>query len=110
MSKNDKQKDYARYAECCLNVVTATTDQELRRVQREMADEWLNWRMQFGALVGSSKCKWADVGRLTWRSLVRHARKGFRWSTGRSDTRSALGSSETNGPCPFIPQASKALG
>jgi hypothetical protein len=41
MSKNDKQKDYARYAECCLNVVTATTDQELRRVQREMADEWL---------------------------------------------------------------------
>jgi hypothetical protein len=35
--------------------------------------------------------------------------KGFRWSTGRSDTRSALGSSETNGPCPFIPQTSKAL-
>jgi len=29
----------ARYAECCLNVVTAT-NQEPRRVQREMADEW----------------------------------------------------------------------
>ncbi len=35
--------------------------------------------------------------------------KGLRWSTGGSDTRSALGSSETNGPCPFIPQTSKAL-
>jgi hypothetical protein len=31
------------------------------------------------------------------------------WSTGRSDKQSALGSSETNGPCPFIPQTSKAL-
>jgi hypothetical protein len=41
MPKNDKYKDYARYAGCCLNMVTATTDQELRRVQREMADEWL---------------------------------------------------------------------
>jgi hypothetical protein len=41
MPKNDKYKDYARYAECCLNMVTATTDQELRRVQREMAHEWL---------------------------------------------------------------------
>ena len=30
------------------------------------------------------------------------------WSTGRSDTRSALASSETNGPCRFIPQTSKA--
>jgi hypothetical protein len=107
--KNHKFKDYARYAEHCLNMTAATTDQELRRVQREMALEWLNWQIQFGALaVGSSKCKWDDAGRLTWRSLVRHARKGFRWSTGRSDTRSALGSSETNGPCPFIPQVSKA--
>jgi hypothetical protein len=41
MPKNDKYKDYARYAECCLNMVTATTDQELRRVQREMAHESL---------------------------------------------------------------------
>jgi hypothetical protein len=41
MPKNDKYKDYARYAECCLNMVTATADQESRRVQREMADEWL---------------------------------------------------------------------
>ena len=30
-----------------------------------------------------------------------------RWSTGRSDTRSAFGSSETNGPSPFILEASK---
>jgi len=39
--KNDKFKDYARYAEHCLNMVAATTDQELRSVQREMATEWL---------------------------------------------------------------------
>lgn len=41
MPKNEKFKDYARYAERCLNMTAATTDQELRRVQREMADEWL---------------------------------------------------------------------
>jgi hypothetical protein len=34
-------KDYARYAEHCLNMVASTTDQELRRIQREMAAEWL---------------------------------------------------------------------
>jgi hypothetical protein len=39
--KNDKYKDYARYGECCLNMAAATTDQELRRIQREMAAEWL---------------------------------------------------------------------
>ena len=39
--KNDTHKDYARYAEHCLNMVAATTDQELRRIQREMANEWL---------------------------------------------------------------------
>jgi hypothetical protein len=39
--KNDKFKDYARYAEYCLNLMPATTDQELRSIQREMAIEWL---------------------------------------------------------------------
>jgi hypothetical protein len=39
--KNDKFKDYARYAQHCLNMTAATSDQELRRVQREMALEWL---------------------------------------------------------------------
>ena len=39
--KNDKFKDYARYAGHCLNMVAATTDQESRRIQREMANEWL---------------------------------------------------------------------
>ncbi len=38
---DDKQKDYARYAETCLKIVAVTTDQELRRIQREMAGEWL---------------------------------------------------------------------
>jgi hypothetical protein len=38
---NDKFKDYARYAEHCLNMVAATTDRESRSIQREMAAEWL---------------------------------------------------------------------
>ena len=41
MPKSDKFKDYARYAEHCLNMVAAPTDQELRRIHREMAAEWL---------------------------------------------------------------------
>jgi hypothetical protein len=39
--KNDKFKDYARYAEYSLNMVAAPTDQESRSIQREMAAEWL---------------------------------------------------------------------
>jgi hypothetical protein len=39
--KNDKHKDYARYAERCLQMVTVATDQESRAIQREMAAEWL---------------------------------------------------------------------
>jgi hypothetical protein len=39
--KNDKYKDYARYAEYCLNIVAAKTDRESRSIQREMAAEWL---------------------------------------------------------------------
>ena len=38
--KNDKFKDYARYAEHCLNVGASTNDRELQRIQREMAAEW----------------------------------------------------------------------
>jgi hypothetical protein len=41
MPKNDKYKDYRRYAERCLNMVAGTTDQESRSIQREMAAEWL---------------------------------------------------------------------
>ena len=40
MPKNDKHKDYARYAERCLNMVAAPTDRESRSIQREMAAEW----------------------------------------------------------------------
>ena len=40
-SGNDKHKNYVRYAEHCLNIVTATADQESRSIQREMAAEWL---------------------------------------------------------------------
>ena len=41
MPKNNKFKDYAPYAESCLNLMPTTTDQELRSIQREMAVEWL---------------------------------------------------------------------
>jgi hypothetical protein len=39
--KNDKHKQYARYATHCLKVVFAIPDQEYRTIQREMAAEWL---------------------------------------------------------------------
>jgi hypothetical protein len=38
--KNDKHKDYARYAAHCLDMVTTTKDQEAA-INREMAAEWL---------------------------------------------------------------------
>ena len=39
--KNNKHKEYARYAAHCLNLVVAAKDQESRSIQREMAAEWL---------------------------------------------------------------------
>jgi hypothetical protein len=39
--KNNKHKEYARYAEHCLRLVPATAGQEYSAVQREMAAEWL---------------------------------------------------------------------
>ena len=39
--KNDKYKDYARYAAHCLDVVPVTGDQDTRAINREMAAEWL---------------------------------------------------------------------
>jgi hypothetical protein len=39
--KNDKHKEYARYAAHCLQMVTAAKDQKTRSIQREMAAEWL---------------------------------------------------------------------
>jgi len=39
--KNGKHKDYSRYAEHCLQMVTVARDQESRSIQREMAAEWL---------------------------------------------------------------------
>jgi hypothetical protein len=41
VSKNDKHKDYVRYAAHCLNVVPAIKDQDDRGINREMAAEWL---------------------------------------------------------------------
>ena len=39
--KNDKHKEYARFAAHCLEMVTITRDRESRSIQREMAAEWL---------------------------------------------------------------------
>ena len=39
--KDDKHKEYARYAAYCLHMVAAVPDQEFRNIQREMAAEWL---------------------------------------------------------------------
>ena len=50
LPKNDKFKDYTRYAAHCLNMVASTRDQELRCIQREMAAEWLRLADVFDAL------------------------------------------------------------
>lgn len=39
--KNDKHKEYTRFAAHCLEMVTIARDQESRSIQREMAAEWL---------------------------------------------------------------------
>jgi hypothetical protein len=39
--ENDKHTDYVRYAEHCLEMVPAASEQEFRAIQREMAAEWL---------------------------------------------------------------------
>ena len=41
IAKNDKHKEYARYAEHCLRMVTAAKEQDDRSIQREMAAEWI---------------------------------------------------------------------
>jgi hypothetical protein len=40
-SKNDKHKEYARYAAHCLEMVPAGPDEVFLATQREMANEWL---------------------------------------------------------------------
>ncbi|MGA9006192.1 MAG: hypothetical protein WB495_04700 [Xanthobacteraceae bacterium] len=39
--KNDKHKEYARYASHCLGLTPALTAQEDRVINREMALEWV---------------------------------------------------------------------
>ena len=39
--QNGKHKDYTRYAAHCLDMVSATKDQDARAINREMAAEWL---------------------------------------------------------------------
>ena len=42
--RNNKHKDYTRYAAHCLEIVPATKDQDARAINREMAAEWLRLR------------------------------------------------------------------
>ena len=41
VQKTDKRDQYIRYAEHCLEMARTAPDQESRRIQREMAAEWL---------------------------------------------------------------------
>jgi hypothetical protein len=41
LPRNSRHLDYARYAAHCMEMVTVTTDQDLRALNREMAEEWL---------------------------------------------------------------------
>lgn len=41
MAMNEKRKEYARYAQHCLQMVAAEREQEARSIRREMAAEWL---------------------------------------------------------------------
>jgi len=39
--KDEKHKEYARYAAHCLNMLPITKDRDWRTIQREMAAEWM---------------------------------------------------------------------
>jgi hypothetical protein len=39
--KNDKHKDYVRYAEHCLDLAPSVVDRDSSAINREMAAEWL---------------------------------------------------------------------
>ena len=41
VTRNARHKEYVRYAQHCLEIVTTAKTQEARSVQREMAAEWL---------------------------------------------------------------------
>jgi len=57
--KSGKHKEYARYAEHCLNMVAATRDQDSRSINREMAAEWL--RLADVVLHPPKPTKWSRV-------------------------------------------------
>jgi hypothetical protein len=40
MSKNEKHKQYARYAAYCLDLMAGAGDPDSSAIQREMATEW----------------------------------------------------------------------
>jgi hypothetical protein len=58
-SEKDVSEEYQRYADYCLNLARQLTDQEARRIQREMAAEWLRLA---GAIQKSGKSKRRKMG------------------------------------------------
>jgi hypothetical protein len=58
--KNDKHKEYARYAEHCLHMVTVATEQDARAIQSEMAAEWLKLADSVRRRSRPRKCRWSD--------------------------------------------------
>ena len=57
-------EDCARYAEHCLKMVPAITEQNRVAFNAKWRPNGEDLRMQFADHVGSSKCKWNDAGRL----------------------------------------------
>jgi hypothetical protein len=41
ITKNEKHKEYARYAAHCLEMVPRAPSRDYRAIQREMAAEWM---------------------------------------------------------------------
>ncbi|MGA2895816.1 MAG: hypothetical protein ABSE22_23385 [Xanthobacteraceae bacterium] len=41
VAKNEKHREYVRYAQHCLAIVPEAKDQDSRAINREMAAEWL---------------------------------------------------------------------
>ena len=61
--KDEKHKQYARYATHCLDMLTITKDPKARTIQREMAAEWT--RLADAAVPRRSsagKCKCSERG------------------------------------------------
>ena len=62
--KNDKHKEYASYAEHCLEMVPVAPNQEYRAIQREMAAEWIRLAELHSSAAKADEMIQGDGGRL----------------------------------------------